>query len=154
MPNHTNNLANFLFFKIGFKRMNTIYIYLAARDGAPLRDRRRKEYVNRDWEILALQSNLQNGRITIRAFLMAAAYHFNPVEFEFGDQDIEVMNRHLNEVRAAFEALLENPVAVPVAAEAPVPVAARSGRPSRSRSGYTSRRGCSRRGQPSSSCRC
>jgi hypothetical protein len=64
------------------------------------------------------------------------------------------MNRPLNEVRVAFEALLEDPVAVPVAAEAPVPVATRSGRPSRSRSGHTSRRGCSRSAQPSSSCRC
>jgi hypothetical protein len=89
--------------------MNTIYIYLAARDGAPVRYRWRIEFDNRDREILALQSNLQNGRITIRAFLMAAAHHFDPVEFEFGDQDIEVMNRPLNEVRAAFEALLDNP---------------------------------------------
>jgi hypothetical protein len=64
------------------------------------------------------------------------------------------MNRPLNEVRVAFEALLEDPVAVPVTAEAPVLVATRSGRPSRSRSGHTSRRGCSRSGQPSSSCRC
>jgi hypothetical protein len=40
---------------------------------------------------------------------MAAAHHFDPVELEFGDQDIEVMNRPLNEVRAAFEALLDNP---------------------------------------------
>jgi hypothetical protein len=89
--------------------MNTIYIYLAARDGAPVRYRWRIEFDNRDREILALQSNLQNGRITIRAFLMAAAHHFDPVELEFGDQDIEVMNRPLNEVRAAFEALLDNP---------------------------------------------
>jgi hypothetical protein len=102
--------------------MNTIYIYLAARDGAPVRYRWRIEFDNRDREILALQSNLQNGRITIRAFLMAAAHHFDPVELEFGDQDIEVMNRPLNELRAAFEALLNNPVAVPVATEAPVPV--------------------------------
>jgi hypothetical protein len=85
---------------------------------------------------------------------MAAAHHFDPVEFEFGDQDIEVINRPLNEVRADFEALLEDPVAVLVAAEAPVPVAANSGRPSCSRSGHTTRRGCSRSGQPSSSCRC
>ncbi|EFX67599.1 hypothetical protein DAPPUDRAFT_261375 [Daphnia pulex] len=90
------------------RAMNKRYIYLAARDGAPVRDRRRIEYVYRDREILALQSNLQNGRITIRAFLMAAAHHFDPLPSQSPQKRPSQSPQE---------------VAVPVAAEAAIPVA-------------------------------
>ncbi len=90
--------------------INAVYTYLAARDGVPVRDRRRMEYVIRDREIRAIQNNFQNGRITIREFLMTAAHHFHPVEDQDVEQDFEVINRPLNEVRLAFEVLLEIPV--------------------------------------------
>ncbi|KAK4027857.1 hypothetical protein OUZ56_016998 [Daphnia magna] len=86
--------------------------YLALRDGTPVRDRRRREYITRDREIRTLQIDQQNGRITIREFLIAAAFRFKPVEIEFQEQNAEEFNRPLDEVHAAFEALLHNPHAV------------------------------------------
>ncbi len=47
---------------------------------------------------------------------MTAAHYFHPVEDQDVEQDFEVINRPLNEVRLAFEVLLEIPVAAPVAA--------------------------------------
>ncbi|KZR98370.1 Uncharacterized protein APZ42_006244, partial [Daphnia magna] len=88
------------------------YSFLALRDGTPVRDRRRQKYVTRDREIRTLQIDLQNGRITIREFLMAAAFHFEPVEIEFREQNAEELNRPFDEARAAFEALLHVPPAV------------------------------------------
>ncbi|KZS09553.1 Uncharacterized protein APZ42_026210 [Daphnia magna] len=88
------------------------YRYLALRDGTPVRDRRRREYITRDREIRTLQIDQQNGRITIREFLIAAAFRFKPVEIEFQEQNAEEFNRPLDEVHAAFEALLHNPHAV------------------------------------------
>jgi hypothetical protein len=93
-----------------------VYTYLAAVDGIAVRNAGRREYIQRDREILALQNNLRDGRITIREFLMAAAHHFEPLEQEYGEVDVEVLNRPQNEIRAAFEALL---VAVAEEQEAP-----------------------------------
>ncbi|KAK4009323.1 hypothetical protein OUZ56_018440 [Daphnia magna] len=75
------------------------YSFLALRDGTPVRDRRRQKYVTRDREIRTLQIDLQNGRITIREFLMAAAFHFEPVEIEFREQNAEELNRPFDEVQ-------------------------------------------------------
>lgn len=68
-------------------------MYLALREVAPVRDRRRQEYVIRDREIRALQIDLQNGRITTREFLMAAAFHLETVEIEFRERNAEELNR-------------------------------------------------------------
>ncbi len=46
---------------------------------------------------------------------MAAAHHFEPLEKEYGEVNVEVLNRPQNEIRAVFEALL---VAVAEAQEA------------------------------------
>ncbi|KAI9557179.1 hypothetical protein GHT06_016987 [Daphnia sinensis] len=97
------------------------YRYLALRDGTPVRDRRRQEYTTRDREIRTLQTNLQNGRINIREFLMAAAYRFEPVEVVFPEHNAEELIRPLDEVRAAFEALLHVPQVVVEAPDAGVP---------------------------------
>ncbi|KZS20264.1 Uncharacterized protein APZ42_013103 [Daphnia magna] len=77
-----------------------------------------REYITRDREIRTLQIDQQNGRITIREFLIAAGFRFEPVEIEFQEQNGEELNRPLDEVRAAFKALLYVPHAV---INAPVP---------------------------------
>lgn len=53
-----------------------------------------------------MRLNQQNGCITIREFLMAAAYQFEPVEVEFQDHNAEELNCSLVKVRVAFEAFL------------------------------------------------
>ncbi len=77
-----------------------MYTYLAAVDGIAVRNTRRREYIQGDREILELQNNLRDGRITDREFLMAAGHHFEPLEQEYGEVDVEVLNRPQNEIRA------------------------------------------------------
>ncbi|EFX76706.1 hypothetical protein DAPPUDRAFT_106797 [Daphnia pulex] len=107
--------------RVGYK----CRLHLSGREGWGPCERptaNRVCHVIRDREIRAIHDKFQNGRITIREFLMKAAHHFYPVEdqdFEdqdFEDQDVEVMNRPIKEVRLSFEVLLEVPATAPVAA--------------------------------------
>ena len=77
-----------------------------------MRDARRAQYIARDREIRALQENLQQGRITIREFLMAAAFHFEPAEEVFRIEELAELVLPLDEARAAFQAVLEIPAPI------------------------------------------
>ncbi len=101
-----------------------MYTYLAAVDGIAVRNARRRECIKRDREILVLQNNLRDGRITVREFLVAAAHHFEPLEQEYGEVDVEVLNRPQNKILAAFEALLVAVVEEQEAQHFPAAVAA------------------------------
>jgi hypothetical protein len=77
-----------------------------------VKDARRAQYIARDREIRAFQENLQQGRITIREFLMAAAFHFEPAEEVFRIEELAELVLPLDEARAAFQAVLEIPAPI------------------------------------------
>ena len=80
-----------------------------------MRYARRAQYIAQNREIRAFQENLQQGWITIREFLIAAAFHFEPAEEVFPIEELVELVLLVNEPRAAFHAVLEIPA--PIRAE-------------------------------------
>ena len=74
-------------------------------DATAARNARRREYIQRDREILALQNNLREDSIMVHEFLMAAAHNFEPLEQEYEEIEVEMVNHPQNEI-SAVEALL------------------------------------------------
>ncbi len=77
-----------------------------------MRDARRAQYIAQDREIRALEENLQQGRITIREFLIAAAFNFEPSEEVFPIEELVELVLLVNEARAVFHAVLEIPAPI------------------------------------------
>ena len=101
--------------------------YLAAREGRQVRVLRRRNQVVRDRNIRRLLGDLDETRISIREFLIAAGNRFSYIDFG-PNEDFADYYLPQAEVAAAFEALLfvgpindvldENPVIPPAAVAA------------------------------------